>query len=537
VSNHYNDHKVNFTEKRKARKKMRSMFYEVVVVGGGMGGLFTANRLMKAGIKDVAVLESRAYVGGRVSTTFDEDDNPLFNNFAWRVGETNTMMQDLAQELGIKLIKQTTPDQGSKPCKHGPLSSMDCEPQEADPMEIPPNRAPLSDFAAASLTSTTSADLQDRESGYAGRTSQIAWPDESHGNDSWFVDGGMDRLPKELARTLPEGCLLLNHRMKEVEKTKDGYRISVVKRDGNDYTPLELECSQVVLATPPYSLRGLKVAKEMLPALFAVHERRLGHAFAKCKPGLNYPEVPDRSDVPDRVYRKLPESILQQVISGDYGHGVFQAAYACDRFERVWRELQYHGPDVVMNQVKKQLAMISDLKPPPEGWDDAITEVHISTGFVHRWHIEAHVMGKTKEDLSMQAMTPNPARLPGLYLVGEAFSPQQGWTEGALWTADKVANIITKARQSAGKYSFDNSLLGKHSRKMLLKKDEDGKLQGENTPEAIMTYKGMVSAGTYECWGAWVTVPDVIRSVSHYIRHHISHSAFVSSQNTGDGCQ
>jgi monoamine oxidase len=470
---------------------MRNMFCEVVVVGGGVGGLFTANRLIKAGIKDVVVLEGRGGVGGRVSTTRDEDDNPLFNNFAWRVGQENTMMHDLAQELGIKLIKQTTPPQGTKQSKHGVLSSMDCEPTEC-PQETPPNRGPLSDFAAASLTSASNADLQDRESGYAGRTSEISWPDQTHGNDCWFVDGGMDRYPTELAKTLPEGCLLLNHRVKEVEKTKDGYRVSVVKRDGNDYTPMEWECSQVVLATPPVSLRALKVAKDMLPALFAVSERRLGHAFVKCKPGLTYPDVPDRSDVPDRVYRKLPDSILQQFISGDYGHGVFQAAYACDRFERVWRELQYHGSDVVMDQVKKQLAKISGLKPPPEGWDDAIEEVHIRLGFVHRWQIEAHVLGKNKEDLSMQAITPNPARLPGLYLVGEAFSPQQGWTEGALWTADKVVNIIAKARQSANKYSFDNTMFGKHSGKISLKKDEDGKLQGENTPEAIMTYKGMV---------------------------------------------
>jgi hypothetical protein len=93
-----------------------------------------------------------------------------------------------------------------------------------------------------------------------------------------------------------------------------------------------------------------------------------------------------------------------RIISGDYGHGVFQAAYACDRFERVRRELQYHGSDVVMDQVKKELAKISGLNPPPEGWDDAITEVHIRIGFVHSWHIEAHVLGKSKEELSMQAI-------------------------------------------------------------------------------------------------------------------------------------
>lgn len=41
------------------------------------------------------------------------------------------------------------------------------------------------------------------------------------------------------------------------------------------------------------------------------------------------------------IYKSVPDSILQQIVSGDYGNSIFQAAYACDRFERVWRELQY----------------------------------------------------------------------------------------------------------------------------------------------------------------------------------------------------
>jgi len=299
----------------------------------------------------------------------------------------------------------------------------------------------------------------------------------------------MDLYPKKLAETLPDGCVKSHHRATEVERTKDGYRLVVMKRDpsNENYTPLEFTCSQVVLAAPPFSLRNYKVSRDMLPALFAVHERRAGHAYAKCKTGtLN---VPDRSNVPDRVYRQLPESILQQVISGDYNHGIFQAAYASDRFERVWRELQYQGPATVMEEIKKQLDKISDLDKPPEGWD-AIEEVHVRLGFVHRWQIETHVMGKNKEELAMQAITPNPARLPGLYLVGEAFSPHQGWTEGALWTADKVVNIMTKSRQSPGVYEHGNNLLGKHSMIMTLDKDKDDKLKGP-TPK-VMIYRGLV---------------------------------------------
>ena len=58
--------------------------HDVVVVGGGMGGLYTAHQLLnKYGINDVVVLEARRWVGGRLITTLNEDDKkPKFNDFA-----------------------------------------------------------------------------------------------------------------------------------------------------------------------------------------------------------------------------------------------------------------------------------------------------------------------------------------------------------------------------------------------------------------------------------------------------------------------
>jgi phytoene dehydrogenase-like protein len=151
--------------------------HEIVIVGGGTGGLFTARKLVEAGIEDVVVLESRGGLGGRVSTTRDSNGNPMFNNFAWRIGETNVMMLQLCKDLNLNLIKQTTPPPedphtGHGNCKHGVLSSMGCQPEEKRP--ILENRPPLSDFASACLRSASEADRQDRESGYAGRTGQVS---------------------------------------------------------------------------------------------------------------------------------------------------------------------------------------------------------------------------------------------------------------------------------------------------------------------------------------------------------------------------
>ena len=473
--------------------------HEVVIVGGGVAGLYTAYQLFKsdAGISDIVVLEGRGDVGGRISTYRDKDGEPLFNNFGWRVGDVNKGMIALAKELDITLIPQVTPpeDKGKHEegrCRHGPGGHVcSVTGKERETYQVPEGRAPLSDFATACLISAKQADKQDRESGYAGRTAQISWPDESHGADAFVVKGGMDQYPVQLAAKLPSGCVMTNHRATNVSKNDKGtYTIDIMKRDGNNYSPMRMTADMVVLAAPPVSLRKFKVAEDMLPALFAVHERRLGHVYVKCKDGMTYPTVPDRSDVDDRIYRKLPDSILQQLISGDYGRGIFQAAYACDRFERVWREIQFHGPQAVMEQVKRQLARIDDMKVPPEGWDKTIEEVFVRISFVHRWHIEAHVQGKNKQELSLQALAPNPARLPGLYLAGEAFSPEQGWTEGALWTGGRVADLIARAKKDgAGACSMSSN-----SKLMTIEKtaEDSAKLVCKSGEGNFMVYRGIV---------------------------------------------
>lgn len=414
--------------------------YEVVVVGGGMGGLYTAHQLLnKYNFKseDVVVLESRQWVGGRLITTNQEGTDgkePKFNDFAWRIGETNSMMLQLAKEFDVELVEQFTPP--PDPLEENKLNNVwDTSPRVE-------NKPPLSSFSAAALESTSLADQQDRESGYAGRTAQISFPGESHGSQHCFAPAGMHAFPEAVSKTLPDRMVKLYHRAADVEKLDDGtYKVTVCHSHGYDYTEKYYICKQVVLAVPPFQARTFSVAKDMQPALFAVYERRLGHIYVQCKPGAV--KVPDRSTDSDRIYRMIPDNILQQLVSGDYGHNVFQAGYACDRFERVWRELQFQGNDVVNEEVRKQIAKISGIDP---ALADQIEKAFVRILFVHRWQVEAHVNGKTKQELSLQAITPNPVRLPGLFLVGEAFSSEQGWTEGAVMTASKAAELISERK-------------------------------------------------------------------------------------------
>lgn len=86
---------------------------EVAIVGGGAGGLYTAFRLGPILGSKVCLFEKEAELGGRIydlAKDPSEEDAPRFGIGARRIMETQTLVLDLAQELGLKL---ETPPLGS----------------------------------------------------------------------------------------------------------------------------------------------------------------------------------------------------------------------------------------------------------------------------------------------------------------------------------------------------------------------------------------------------------------------------------------
>ena len=72
---------------------------------------------------------------------------------------------------------------------------------------------------------------------YAGRTAQISFPGESHGDTNYKVTKGMNEFPQAIAKKLPGGVVNPHHRCTDVEKTKNGYRVSLMKREGTNSPP------------------------------------------------------------------------------------------------------------------------------------------------------------------------------------------------------------------------------------------------------------------------------------------------------------
>ncbi len=77
---------------------------DVVIVGGGLSGLFAARELSRAGVEPL-VLEADTRTGGKILTVPTVDGVPLELGAQW-IGDTHERMHRLAAELGVETYPQ-----------------------------------------------------------------------------------------------------------------------------------------------------------------------------------------------------------------------------------------------------------------------------------------------------------------------------------------------------------------------------------------------------------------------------------------------
>lgn len=374
---------------------------EILVVGAGLAGLVLARALSRRG-HSVAVLEASPRPGGRIRTVYEDDARIAYESGPWRVPETHARVRALFEEMGVALAPMETP-----PLKHPAAATA-----------VMPGLTTW-DVHALAARNPLVADERDLGTGYADETHSASGsaPYQAAEATTFFVaPGGFSRLVARLAEDLR---VSFDHRVVDVTRTPEGtYQVTVSVRTGhNDFRQTTKTCNTLFVCVPPRAFRAWTILRKHARSVAcAVEEGALHHVYVAS------PEAPRG------VHQQHP--LLGQVVSSQYAHSDwFQASYSGGRLARFWHHLRMASPSEYWATLRDELRRSMGLAVSSEARERS----HYWPAAYHVWR---PVVGFDLARAVLAAVKPNPERLPGVYVAGEAFSSHQAWMEGALETAE-----------------------------------------------------------------------------------------------------
>ena len=421
---------------------------DIVVVGGGVGGLYTAFALSRSqDVRSVHVLEARGSIGGRIRTKYAPSGAPLYEEGAWRISNEHTRMMRLCADLGLEMLEVDSEGPGSFRKWLDPGA---CEvPASPAPEAACPSGALSSWDAAAERLGVRGADLEGARSGYAGMGIMASGSDAygvetaekaTRASARYYVPrGGMskicERLREEFERR-PRCRVHLKTRVVDVRLSdSDCYMVLCEERVGdNTFSGKTFRADAVVAAAPPsHVAKWESVRLHLAPILAALESVPLLKVFSEAAPAFA-----KATGLAGRPFHVKANTLGQQIISNTYpGTSLVQLAYCAGQRAEALEHLRLCGD--VMGPLAREISGLvsSDAQEMLER--AIVSEAHT----VHFWSEAVHVW-KPSYNLDVAVKSPQAClmphvALPRFFLCGEAFSTIQGWGEGALQTAELVA--------------------------------------------------------------------------------------------------
>ena len=208
-----------------------------------------------------------------------------------------------------------------------------------------------------------------------------------------------------------------------IVKEKDLYNIIYRERNGNEYNTKSIKAEFIFICCPPRFVKDWDIANNFQPLIHSVKTLPLHHIYAHST---------ELNDLYNNKFYIKTNSILSQIISGDFNNNWFQVSYSSGRSAEFWNRIKLSKPNLFKKKILEALREINiNLKLDK-------LESHYWNNAIHYWipNYQFDI-----NNLSNKSIYPNPVNLPKIFYAGEAFSTEQGWMEGALQTSIKALKI------------------------------------------------------------------------------------------------
>lgn len=397
-----------------------------VIVGGGIAGLWLADKISAQRQGPVTVLEKYNYLGGRIVTS-----KAGYEIGAGRVHETHRMVRALIRRFGLH-------ESPMKPDTYWlPVGATVAEPNVFEDQwaaicaEIArlPSRIlathTLRELANRLLGSTAAAELLNRYPYRAEVEKQRAdvglqvFATEMGTRKGYFgVREGLDAIVHGLESVCRgRGVIFqLETEVTDVQRvTADTYHIHVKG------VPTPIRADRVILALHVAALRKLPLLRDH-PTVKHIGMAPLTRIYAQYPDGLDWMG-------PAPAKRIVTDSPIRYIIPINPATGLVMISYVDDRDTRFWAGLSGAALKHRMRMELRRLFPTATIPEPK--WMRS-----------YEWHEGCSYWSPGPYDVeaaSRAILQPQ----PGLFVTGESFSPyKQAWMEGALEHAAQVWDIL-----------------------------------------------------------------------------------------------
>lgn len=395
--------------------------YDVIVIGGGISGLYATWKLEKQGLH-VLLLEKKDRIGGRLKTV--ERNGKKFDVGGIRYSLTHhKRLAKLCKDLSIenrehKIYPQNTKDVSFITKTLKTISNSFSE------KELKSNTIW---YFLRRIESSSRVDRFIQAWGYSGnlQNAQAYWFLKStssmyNGGRMYYMKSGFGNLISILRQNIKSEikttCGVHNIEkdmgdMGDMGGVKVGFKI--IMEDETVY-----HSKKVICALPPEALLKMNY--------FDKHKTILSTVTSN-----NYIRIFGEIETKQKFLSHSGNELIPQTISR--GDGIVQLAYADSKKAEYLRNSYLHGTFPTKEIVEK-FNLGSDPK-----W---VESFYWKNG-THYWNPYVDV-----EDIYKSILNPD----NDLFIVGEAFSKKQAWIEGALETVDDVLIFKPEKPEKSGKH-------------------------------------------------------------------------------------
>jgi len=456
--------------------------YDLVIIGGGISGLYTLYKLSsKYAHLKILLLEAGQRYGGRIYSykeTIDKQEY-VMDLGAGRLGYHHKLINSLINELGLKtkLIPipntKTYIEVTANNNVSNKTSTKDYIMDKLTKFFFSPLVSKLGKSTKQSyylyelLTKYVSASFSRKVEDVFEYSSDlkelnaydaIEYFKYDYNNETKFftLNGGLEQIIERLLLAIKKTRAYKSHNIKiqnlsNVENitykkndTSDLFEISVTNYKGRGSGQETIYSKYVICAIPKKSLEQLTIFKPLLSELNSINSINL----------LRIYEIYNKSGESGSVWFKNIEKTItnnnvQFVIPINPDNGLIMSSYSDCANARYWNNLlTSKGLDYVkvkLNTKLNSLFSIYNIKVPLSKY----IKMYFWDAGVACWKKDVD-----SDYLSVKLLNP----YPRVFIIGENYSKYQAWCEGALMTSEsciaKLVKILTKANTKTLKRSI-----------------------------------------------------------------------------------